>query len=78
MPFIYRLFRIPDVQRNRAKSKPPLLRGGRGLDWQLVRGEGPTEQVPGERSVSVSHGGDAIKLQQAGRISCHNCVDSLG
>ena len=50
------------MQGDRAKSKPLLLRGGRGLGWSWVG------------LVSVGDGtSDAVKFQQTGRISCHSC-----
>ena len=66
------------MQGNKAKSKPLLLRGGRGLGWWW--GEGPLgEHIAGEGLVSVGDGAsDAVKFQQTGRVSCHSCVGDLG
>ena len=42
-------------------------------------GGGPGEHIAGEGLVSVCDGAsDAVKFQQAGRVSCHSCVGDLG
>ena len=68
----------PDLQGNRAKSKPLLLRGGlgHGCGW----GEGGFGQhLTGEGLVTVCDGTrDAVKFQETGRIGGHSCMGDLG
>ena len=66
----------PDVQGNRAKSKPLL---GAGWDAADGWGEGGFGQhLTGKRLVAVCDGArDAVKFQETGRIGGHNCMGDL-
>ena len=60
----------PDVQGNRAKSKPMLLRGGLGRGWR--------QHLTGKRLAAVCDGArDAVKFQETGRIGGHSCMGDL-
>lgn len=68
---------VPDVHRNKAKSNSST--GRQGLGWQLEGQGALDEQVAGETQVPVCDcGGDAVKSQQASRMSNHSFVGNLG
>ena len=67
---------VPDVHRNKAKSNS--FTGRQGLGWQLEGQGALDEHVAGETQVSVCDcGGDAVKSQQASRMSNHSFVGNL-